>query len=226
MTTEIMKSIDIKNIEVLEILNRCKNLWYNDLEGFNSIARSSCPGVDREYYISNEHLDKIVREGNRHQGFPEASVHYNLRDAILRENTAENIYNKGALTKRYNDLNNKLQILLATKHNALGVVYPPGGFISWHNNANASAYNIIFTWSETGDGYWKHVDPHTSKQVVIKDVKGWQAKAFFFGSYIDDPNDLVYHMASTDCWRMTISYMFDREHKQFWEDIIEELELE
>ena len=33
-------------------------------------------------------------------------------------------------------------------------------------------------------------------------------------------------MASTDCWRMTISYMFDREHKQFWEDIIEELELE
>ena len=120
--------------------------------------------------------------------------------------------------------NTKLQTLLATYNNALCTVYPPEGFISWHNNANASAYNLIFTWSETGDGYWKHIDPHTGEQVLVKDVPSWQCKAFFFGGYEDDPKDLVYHMASTDCWRMTISYIFDRHHKQFWQDIIEEIE--
>ena len=48
-------------------------------------------------------------------------------------------------------------------------MYPPGGYISWHNNANASAYNLIFTWSETGDGYFKYIDGETKEEIVIKD---------------------------------------------------------
>ena len=45
-------------------------------------------------------------------------------------------------------------------------MYPPGGYISWHNNANASAYNLVFTWSESGNGYFKYIDGETKKEIV------------------------------------------------------------
>jgi hypothetical protein len=158
-------------------------------------------------------------------GFPEKLKGYSLKSVgydrhTLKEKANSNFF----FNKKYLELNTKLQTVLGTFHNALCVVYPPDGFIAWHNNANASAYNLIFTWSETGDGYWKHIDPNTNEEVLVPDVPGWRCKAFYFGAYKDDPKDIVYHMASTDCWRMTISYMFDRKHKDYWLDVIEEIE--
>ena len=99
------------------------------------------------------------------------------------------------------------------------------GFISWHNNANASAYNLIFTWSETGDGYFKYIDGYTGDEIVIPDKKGWQCKAGYFGAYNEEPEKLVYHTASTDCWRITVSYIFNREEMSLGlqEDVIEEI---
>ena len=104
-------------------------------------------------------------------------------------------------------------------------MYPPKGFISWHNNANASAYNLIFTWSETGDGYFKYIDGYTGDEIVIPDKKGWQCKAGYFGAYNEEPEKLVYHTASTDCWRITVSYIFNREEMSLGlqEDVIEEI---
>lgn len=223
---EIMKSVTIKDKKVLSVLNEFKDLWRSDIERFKETLILPNFPHDREHYISNDYKNKIMNMGMAHDGYPEALLGYNLRDILKdakenRRNINENIleYNRKFVT-----LNEKLQTLLATKNNALCAIYPPGGYIAWHNNANASSYNIILTWSETGDGYWKHIDPHTKEEVLVKDVPGWQAKGFYFGSYNDHPNDLVYHMASTDCWRMTISYTFDLTHKEFWEDAIDELE--
>jgi|TARA_R110000822_G_scaffold66857_7_gene163200 hypothetical protein len=211
--TNIMTAVSINNKEILEVLNSFKDLWYSDLDTFKENAHIHFNEKDRQDYISDEYCKKIMSKSKGHDGFPEVVKSYDLKNQKSIE-----------YSKKYFELNTKLQTLLATYNNALCTVYPPEGFISWHNNANASAYNLIFTWSETGDGYWKHIDPHTGEQVLVKDVLGWQCKAFFFGGYEDDPKDLVYHMASTDCWRMTISYIFDRHHKQFWQDIIEEIE--
>ena len=33
-------------------------------------------------------------------------------------------------------------------------------------------------------------------------------------------------MASTDCWRFTVSYVFDQTSKGFWEDVLEEIGIE
>jgi hypothetical protein len=223
---EIMKSVTIKDGDVLEILNEFKDLWYSDMERFKKNLILPTFPRDREYYISDDYKNKIINMGSAHNGYPEALLGYNLRDILKDTKETRRIVNDDILqyNKKFVELNGRLQSLLATRHNALCAIYPPGGFIAWHNNANASSYNIIITWSETGDGYWKHVDPHTKEEVLVKDVPGWQAKAFYFGSYQDHPNDLVYHVASTDCWRMTISYTFDLTHKEFWEDAIEELE--
>ena len=44
-------------------------------------------------------------------------------------------------------------------------------------------YNLVFTWSETGDGQFQYMDTKTGETVVMKDRKGWQCKAGYFGSY-------------------------------------------
>ena len=84
---------------------------------------------------------------------------------------------------------------------------------------------MIFTWSETGDGYFKYIDGETKEEIVIKDVSGWQCKASYFGAYIEPAYKLVYHTASTDCWRITVSYVFNREEMSLGiqEDVIEEI---
>jgi hypothetical protein len=217
----IMRSVNIKNKEILEILNSFVDIWWDkketDLTKFELIGDKS----KRDYYISDQYKNKILNLSTTHDGYPEEILSYSLK--ISNRPNAPQVSDL-KINSDYIETNQKMQRTLGTKHNALCSVYPPGGFISWHNNANASAYNLIFTWSENGNGYWKHIDPYTGKDVVVQDVPGWQCKAFYFGAYKDKPEDIVYHMASTDCWRMTVSYIFDRTHKQFWEDIIEDIE--
>lgn len=219
---DIMTSVTIKNKSVLKILDEFKDVWWDkrntDLKKYYLSAKDEV----REEYISTEYRNKIMYMGSAHEGYPEKIRGYNLKN----DNVSDLRYYDISISEKTVGLNEKLQQELGTRYNALAVVYPPGGFIGWHNNANASAYNLIFTWSENGDGYWKHLDPYTGEEVTVKDGPGWQCKAFYFGGYVDSPEDLVYHMASTDCWRMTISYVFDRHHKEYWEDTIKELETE
>jgi hypothetical protein len=219
---DIMRSVNIKNKEILDILNDFKNIWWDKRETDLTKFKLTCKEANRQDYINTEYKNKIINMGSAHDGYPEKIKGYSLKLCSDDEQKFSDL----KINSDYSKINEKLQYTLSTRHNALGSVYPPGGFISWHNNANASAYNLIFTWSEIGNGYWKHIDPYTGKDVIVPDVPGWQCKAFYFGSYDDDPNDIVYHMASTDCWRMTISYTFDRYHKQFWKDVIEDIEIE
>jgi hypothetical protein len=218
----IMRSVNIKNKEILDILNEFKNTWWDKRENDLTKFYLGSKDANRENYISDEYKIKIMNMGSFHEGFPEQLRGYSLK----LDFKGDVKFSDPRINSDYIRINENLQHILSTKHNALCTIYPPGGFISWHNNANASSYNLIFTWSENGNGYWKHVDPYTGKDVIVQDIPGWQCKAFYFGAYEDRSEDLVYHMASTDCWRMTISYIFDRHHKQFWEDVIEDIETE
>ena len=220
--SDIMRSVNIKNKEILEILNEFLNMWWDKKETDLTKFYLSAKNVDRNLYINDEHKIKIINMGSYHNGFPEKLRGYSIKLDINGDPKLSDLN----INKDYLKINEKISKTLGTKYNALCAVYPPEGFISWHNNANASSYNLIFTWSENGNGYWKHIDPYTGNEVIVPDIPGWQCKAFYFGSYDDKPEDLVYHMASTDCWRMTVSYIFDQHHKQFWEDVIEEIETE
>lgn len=223
---DIMKSVNLVNKEVLSILDEFKALWWDDRDRMSDFFAPNCGPEkweqDREQWLSDKYKDEIISMGSSHNGFPVTMKAYSLTAQHSLDYRASNIER----AKKWTDLNEKLQSILGTRQNALCATYPPGGYISWHNNANASSYNLVITWSETGDGWWKHVDPYTNEVVTVHDKPGWQAKAFYFGSYEDDPKHLVYHAASTDCWRMTLGYMFDTRHKEYWEDVIEELEIE
>jgi len=216
-----MKNVPINNKHVLKVLDNF--LWYYDNREFvqENIVLNGRP-EDRARYMTDEYRDEIIRQDTAHEGFPDHGHSFALkpdRTQYIKNNNA------ASFIERYNNYNNELCSILCTRNNALTQLYPPNGFISWHNNANASAYNLVFSWSETGDGCFRYVDGHTGNEVVMKDVKGWQCKAGYFGSYSEPWYQRVYHAAETDCWRITVSYMFDRSDMSLGlqDDIIEEI---
>jgi hypothetical protein len=90
---------------------------------------------------------------------------------------------------------------------ALLSYYPPGGFVGWHTNYDANAYQVLFTWSETGDGYFQYYDKKTDQIVRIQDVAGWQCRHYYFGAREEE--DLhCWHSAYAGCQRITLAYKF------------------
>lgn len=215
-----MLDIPINNPEILQSLN--KFLWFYDERNKEiSKCRLWCNSKEREHYTGDKHRDSIMSRGSIHNGFPENGNYYSFKTD--HKNSSKALTTK--VIENYTTFNEELQVKLCTRGNGLCAMYPPKGFISWHNNANASAYNLIFTWSETGDGYFKYIDGYTGKEITIQDRKGWQCKAGYFGAYDEEPEKLLYHSASTDCWRITVAYLFNRKEISIGlqEDVIEEI---
>jgi len=203
-----VRDIPINNPYVKEALNNF--LWYYEnkdlvMKTIKRIGNTK----SRKHFTSKKYLDNLVFMGRDHNGYPEDMCSYELKADKLKSNIKDNTH-AAELIKRYSDYNTELCSILCTKNNALTTMYPPNGFIGWHNNANASAYNLIFSWSETGDGHFQYIDGETGEIIIMKDRKGWNCKAGYFGSYNEHESKLVYHSAETDCWRMTVSYMFNR----------------
>ena len=169
-----MKDIPINNSHVLDALNNF--LWYyenRDLVQRNVVLNGSPD--QRKHFMSEKYRDEIIAMDEKHEGFPDAGHSYALKhDRIQPLPTRSNHPEFTSLIERYSRYNQQLCEILCTKNNALTQMYPPDGFISWHNNANACAYNLVFSWSETGDGCFRYVDGHTGEEVVMKDKKGWQ----------------------------------------------------
>ena len=218
-----MIDVPIKNKEVLSVLDRW--LWYYDnREDLKKVVRLHGKSTERDFYVGKKHRDEIIAMDTNHEGFPDSVHGYSLKSDRIEFVKGNNPENANYIAK-FSELNTELCHILSSKNNALAQLYPPDGHISWHNNANASAYNIIFSWSETGDGCFKYVDGHTGNEVVMQDVKGWQCKAGYFGAYQEPWYKRVYHAAETDCWRMTISYIFNRSDMShgLQDEIIEEI---
>ena len=204
----MMKDIPL-NKNCVDVLNEA--LWFKD--NYKKVVGKKLDLIDKaDYYTGEEYFQKIKSMGNQHNGFPEILVGYSFGNSSLQldKQNPEFDLDIGEVTYRQREFLTKVQTMYNLKRNALFSIYPPGGYISWHNNANASAYNFIFTWSETGDGQWQHWDAEKQEHVIIPDVVGWQCKAGYFGSYEDGESRLVYHTARTNCLRMTVAFVLDR----------------
>lgn len=115
---------------------------------------------------------------------------------------------------------------------ALFGLYPPGGYIPWHNNGNAPGYNILMHYSWGGDGSFYSL--HDGEIIEYKDKdRQWLARA---GQFLDtsgagmigdatetvSQRDASWHAASTKCWRLTVSTIIN--HREAWEDVVDEME--
>lgn len=218
-----VRDINIRNSEFLDILNEYKDVLLKREPGDDTplIAKEMTVNHNDDTpddWLSNQYMHEIINMGSGHDGFPKVLKGF----AGLKHEGGDM---RGKVIKDASrTLNTKLMEFMSARNNALNACYPPGGFISWHNNANAKGYNIIITYSENGNGWFDYWDIEKQERVRIQDVPGWQAKMTYFGPY-DDPDKLCYHAAYTDDYRITVAFVFD-EADEFWEEVIEDLETE
>ena len=208
-----LKKYSIKNGVVLSILEDFR-YTYRELyqpEKSNRCLFSELKGM-ADVYTGEDEMWRIIDMGEEHDGSASTSVCYPIKPEHYNGTHPEEY------AKTWHNLNTSLTEELGVQHSALSTLYPPQGFIGWHNNASASAYNLIFTWSEKGDGWFKYVDPKTQEVVTVQDEKGWNLKAGHFGTY--GSGDVVYHAASTNCYRMTLSYVLGHD-ENYWQDCID-----
>jgi len=208
----LMRDIPLNDF-AKDILN--DSLWFVQDENYKTVQMAQEKRFTPEladWYTSHEYFEKIKAMGPAHAGFPEVNALYSYTLGHLRFSKEENHQAKiPHVTEKQNGFFEKIQRTFNLKRSALFAIYHPGCYISWHNNANASAYNFVFTWSDTGDGYWEHYDNRTKEFVKIPDKPGWQCKAGYFGAYEDGEDKLVYHTARTySSLRMTVAFILDR----------------
>jgi len=216
-----MRDIKINNQEVLNALNDYKDWLYSKWQSgdMDRDLKLNCKDHTRDRWIADDYLQRQIAKGRGHDGYPESMRVY----AGTMPDTSVEIHKESLEYRdKGEEINQKLMTLLSAKKNTLITCYPPGGWISWHNNANASGYNVLFSWSETGDGWFDYWDLEKKERVRVPDVPGWQCKMGYFGGY-DQPERVCWHAASTDCLRMSVAYVF-AEAETMWQDIIDDIE--
>lgn len=202
----------IKNEKVLDLLEKFRYTYrevYRPEE--TNLALSDLEGL-ADLYTGDEEMNRIIGMGEDHDGAASNAFSYAIKPEFYRGEDSTKY------RKTWSSLDEEIRIELGLKHSALSQLYPPGGYIGWHNNANAAAHNLIFTWSETGDGWFKYIEPKTNELITIQDEKGWNLKAGYFGAY--GSGDVVYHAARTNCYRMTLSYVMAHD-ENYWQDCID-----
>lgn len=224
-----VRDINLKNQEFIKILDDYKDFLMqrdhpDDEPYVGKILPVTNPDADPEDWVSDKKMHEIINQGQRHSGFPNRMKGLSGLKLMQGDDQPWLAVLGPDIKEKTKETNSKLIEFLSCKNNALNAVYPPGGFIDWHNNANAFGYNIIITWSETGEGWFDYWDIDKKERVRIQDKPGWQAKMTYFGPY-DKPDTLCYHAAYTDCWRITIAFVF-LEANEFWREVIEDLETE
>lgn len=218
-----VRDIDLKNQEFIDILNEYKDVLLKREPGDDTpLIEKEIPisheDENPDDWLSDQYMHEIISMGRGHDGFPKV-----LKGFAGLKHEGNDMRGK-VIKDASRTLNSKLMEFMSARNNALNACYPPGGFISWHNNANAKGYNIIITYSENGNGWFDYWDLEKKERVRIQDKPGWQAKMTYFGPY-DNPDKLCYHAAYTDDYRITVAFVFD-EADEFWEEVIEDLETE
>lgn len=205
-----MQNIDIKNPRVLALLDHIRYLYREKYDVTKTNFMLGSWDDDSQYWIGDSFRDKIISQGRDHNGGPDCARSYAIKPEHYHGDDPQ--YHKDFV-----DIDAKIKVELGMRHNALSQLYPPEGFIAWHNNANAPGYNLIFTWSETGDGWFKYIDKY-GEEITIPDKKGWTLKAGYFGTY--DDGRVCYHAAYTQCWRMTHSFVAAQD-EDYWKDCLD-----
>ena len=199
-----MQTIEIKNIELKNLLNDYSE-WFENLDK-SSIKVRGEKDID-EYYTSEEYLSSIDKK--IHEGFPEKTHGIDL---VFCDSIDDNI------RKRIRQVDMDFNSVLGSERCAVKMYYPEGGYMGWHNNHNASGYNILFSYTKSGKGFFRY---KTDELVTMNDSPGWTAKVGYYGNN-DEPDKLFWHCARAYEDRLTLGFVIP--NKNFWEMMIEDIE--
>jgi hypothetical protein len=208
-----MKEIPIRNKELISILDQwLQALLKVDRSGFPYDAGVGKEGpVTPEYACGEEYLAHM--QGKKVDGFPEKTLGVDL---MKYRTPYESVAN--ALYKLDTDLLN----WSGSRNNAVKMLYPKGGYMGWHHNANASGYNILLSWSEKGTGFFRYQDPVTKEIITMHDSPGWTCKVGYYGRW-DEPDRIYWHCASAAHEeRVTLGYIIP--HEGMWQNMCDDIQ--
>ena len=202
-----MINIEIKNKEIINLLNDYST-WIENLN--KSVFKLQGKVDENDYYTEEEYFKTIDKEN--HIGWPEVSygadISYTNRTSIdLRERIRR-------IDSDFNDI-------LSAKHCAVKMYYPEGGYMGWHNNHNASGYNILFSYTKNGNGYFRYKDPITLETITMHDAPGWTAKVGYYGN-LEEKDKIYWHCARAYETRLTLGFIIP--DNNFWEMMIEDIQ--
>lgn len=208
-----MIEIKIQNKELQNILDQWLDvLLQADRSGFPYMDRAGRGGlVSAEYACGEEYLQ--IMQNKKVDGFPEKTYgvdlmqfkppQQSLRDALLT-------------------LDQQLMTWSGSRNNAVKMVYPKGGYMGWHHNANAAGYNILLSWSKEGKGFFRYQDPITKEIVTMHDTPGWTCKVGYYGAW-HESSKIYWHCASAEHEeRLTLGYIIP--HEGMWQDMYEDIQ--
>ena len=201
-----METVEIKNKNLKKLLNNYSD-WFEDVD--KSLIKIQGEADTNEYYTSEEYLKTIDKK--KHEGFPEKSHGIDL---VFCDSPNEKIREK----IRQVDLD--FNSVLGSKHCAVKMYYPAGGYMGWHNNHNASGYNILFSYTKEGNGFFRY---KTNEIVTMSDKPGWTAKVGYYGNN-DEPDKLFWHCARAYEDRLTLGFVIPNPY--FWEMMVDDIESE
>ena len=208
-----MKTIQIKN-------NDLKNILGKFLPVLLAVDRSKFPygqsskekdPITPEYACGNEYLTHM--QSKKVDGFPEKTYGVDLMKFTTPFQSV-----RDALKT----LDTELLAWSGSRNNAVKMLYPKGGYMGWHHNANAAGYNILLSWSEKGMGFFRYQDPITKEIITMQDTPGWTCKVGYYGSWTE-PDKIYWHCASAEHEeRFTLGYIIP--HEGMWQDMTEDIQ--
>jgi hypothetical protein len=194
-----MAEIQIRNKELLDTLNSFIDDFYSEDDYNDSkywVYSSEEDMSKGEYYCSDEFLEECMKGdliGPPHRHFAQPISKMVREDQKWAPFMQKVKYDFAAELGAYTS--------------ALLSFYNEGGFVGWHTNYDATAYQVLFTWSKNGDGYFRYRDNKTGEIVTIQDKPGWQCRHYYFGPE-DEPHNHCWHSAYAGCDRITLAYKF------------------
>tara|TARA_B100000927_G_scaffold216470_1_gene176681 strand:- start:266 stop:931 length:666 start_codon:yes stop_codon:yes gene_type:complete len=204
--------------ELLDILTPYSDWFFKqDLSELDKLAleHPNYPKEhDLEYYCSDNYLKEIVDKDGEHEGYPEVSYAYDLNMGKHGE----------AFNSKYEEITEEVISFTGAAYQAVHVYYPKGGFMGWHNNWNASGYNILLSYTEKGTGFFKYRKPHLDRTindvVHMQDPGGWCCKVGYYGRG-REPEKVYYHCAGTYEPRLTFGFVIP--HLDMWRNMVEDI---
>ena len=184
--------------EILDILEKLGDYLYNldgdqiklknRRENFPTWKEAICDDYLMEY-------KKLIRPG--------PPWHQRIHDLILDLNSRNR-------HKRIADLCADLGKRIGARKQALSTIYPPGGYLAWHHNADVPGRNLILTWSKTGKGMFRYKRYVGGKLLNydIPDHIGWNVKSFdWFGHKEVSRSGYTWHCAGAEDLRSTLAFV-------------------
>lgn len=207
-----MKPIELSNPIIRNILDSMSSSVYNESTIdliVNDVKSRKSDLIPEHSGYSDEYFYKALNElDHREFGFPREAL-------MVSESLNKALY---SCLKKYKL---KLQRRLCAANNSLSVVYPSEGYIGWHHNGNAPGYNILFSYSLDGKGWFKYYDYVDQEIKTLYDKPGWNVKVGYYPDQIKEPERVYWHAAKTVSPRLSIAFIVN--DRDLWLGMINDI---